>query len=139
MEDTYAYLAGVIDIKGSIAIARRGRAYYSRIGITDDSPIIPDLASAMLGGRTSHTSPQRSTYGSVFIWEATYQAAREPILRVRPYLRLKQRQADIALELIELVRRQEGPISTDSLATRVRLYEEMNHLNRGRRQRRQRG
>jgi hypothetical protein len=39
------------------------------------------------------------------MWEAANQNAREPLARLLPYLRLKRRQAELALSLITLLER----------------------------------
>jgi hypothetical protein len=135
MERTYAYLAGVIDMRGFISFGRKGHSYYARIGLSDTTPVVPNLALATLSGRISHIQPRQPSYHTFYMWEATREAAREPLLRLRPYLRLKQRHADIALEMLDLMRNQSRPISAEGLATRVHLFEEMDRLNRDRRRR----
>jgi hypothetical protein len=133
-QTTYAYLAGVIDIHGFIAINRSKDGYVTRMGFSDSSPLLPNLALAVLSGRVSEARPRKPTYQTFYIWEVERRMAREPLLLLKPYLRLKQRHADIALEMIDLhgVPR---PISEGNRLARARLFEELEVLNRDRRRR----
>lgn len=143
METTYAYLAGIIDIDGYISI-RRGvkfrqrlqstvASYRARIGLSDASPVVPDLLQATFPGR-------RSVMGGLHLWEAEQERAREPLTRFLPYLRLKHRQAEIALELLNLLGRQQAgltqPVSEQE--TKQSLYEEITRLNKPSRRRKDR-
>jgi len=78
----YAYLAGIIDIHGFISISRRKSdgGYATRIGLSDISPIIPNLAFAIFAGRVYQSSPRQATYHAFYMWEATHQQAREPLV-----------------------------------------------------------
>jgi hypothetical protein len=148
METTYAYLAGAIDIDGFIAIDRRlGRQqmqYHARIGLSDASPVLPNLLHALFPGRLHEIRPKKSSYATAYLWEATHQQAREPLLRLMPHLRLKRRHAELALALMDLIEHQNAgrstskPLAEEEDATRRRLYEEVARLNSGRRRRKHR-
>ena len=153
METTYAYLAGAIDIDGFIYIARRkgtrqdgqgGIQYFARIGLSDASPVVPNLLQALFPGRVSQSRPKKSSYAAFYIWEADHQQAREPLLRMLPNLRLKRRHAELALELMDLIESQNAgrsmtkPLSAEQDATRRRLYEEVARLNAARSRRKYR-
>src|SRR5712691_3860258 len=99
METTYAHLAGVIDIDGFISVARWpvrrregqvGSLYFARIGLSDTSPLVPNLLQAHFPDRLSESRPKKPSYASFYMWEADHQQAREPLLRLLPYLRLKR-------------------------------------------------
>ena len=119
METTYAYLAGAIDSRGFITFGARGPSYFPRMGLSGTSPVLPNLAFAILSGSIYHRQPRKPSYHAFYHWEVTNQAAREPLLRLRPYLRLKQRHADIALEMLDLIGSQSRPISAEDLAKRA--------------------
>jgi hypothetical protein len=141
MEMTYAYLAGVIDIGGVITIARRkdlrlGQlGYYARIALTDPSPVAPKLLHSLFPGRLSQSRPTKASYSPFWLWEADHSQAREPLLRLLPHLRLKQRQAELALTLMGLVEQQNVGrprsklLGAEQQAARQRLYEEVARLN----------
>jgi hypothetical protein len=135
-ETTYAYLAGIIDIRGFISISRkRDGSYATRIGFSDSSPIIPNLALAILAGRIFQSRPRKATYHTFYMWEATHRQAREPLVRLKPHLRLKQLHAEIALQMLALHDAGTRLVSLENRAARQRLFEEMDRLNRDRRRR----
>jgi hypothetical protein len=63
------------------------------------------------------------------MWEAVDQGAHEPVARLLPYLRVKRRQAELALTLINLIEREKAesapPLSTEQEKARALLYEEV--------------
>jgi hypothetical protein len=140
METTCAYLAGAIDIDGFISIDRRagrqGIGYRVRIGISDTSPVVPNLLHGLFAGRLFEIAPKKSSYAHFYMWEAEHHQAREPLLRLLPHFRLKRRHAELALALMDLVEQQNAGAEQD--AERRRLYEEMAILNAGRRRRKHR-
>jgi hypothetical protein len=145
METTCAYLAGAIDIGGFISIDRRagrqGIGYRVRIGISDTSPVVPNLLDGLFAGRLVEITPKKLSYAHFYMWEAEHHQAREPLLRLLPHFRLKRRHAELALALIDLVEQQNAgrfmsrPLSAEQSEARRRLYEEMAILNAGRRRR----
>ena len=102
-----AYLAGVIDSDGYITIhrsTRKGVVYYAaRIGITGTRPEPHMLAAELWGGKVSRHVPKNPSHRVQYQWSRTGDGAIEPILVVRPYLRVKVEQASIALALQEHV------------------------------------
>jgi hypothetical protein len=143
METTYAYLAGIIDIDGYISIKRdvkfRQRlqstvaGYRARVGLSDASPVVPDILNATFPGR-------RSFMVGLHLWEAEQERAREPLTRFLPYLRLKRRQAEIALELLNLLGGQTAGLTrlVSEQETKQYLYEEITRLNKPSRRRKDR-
>jgi hypothetical protein len=91
-----AYLAGVIDSDGFVGVqrqAKRGRLYFGvRVGITGTRRQPHDLAAATFGGNVTE-------HDGNFQWMRTGRSAPAVLVAVRPYLRVKARQADLALAL----------------------------------------
>jgi len=144
MEATYAYLAGALDIDGFISIRRRilksrggpaGSHYCARIGLSDASPIVPELLHSIFPGTLARSHPKKPSYTAFYMWEVEGQKAREPLVRLLPHLRLKRRHAELALELIDLMEKQNkercsrDPLSVEEEDARRRLYEEVKRLN----------
>lgn len=98
-----AYLAGIVDADGFVTAQRqekRGRGYwYARIGISGTRREPHDLAAALFGGRVRSYVNRTEDNRLAFIWERSGQSATEPITALLPYLRVKRRQAELALEL----------------------------------------
>jgi hypothetical protein len=137
METTYAYLAGAIDSRGTITFGVSGRSFFPRIALSGTSPDLPNLALAILSGTIYHRQPRKPSFNAFYHWEVRGHAAREPLLRLRPYLRSKRRHAEIALEMLDLIDSQFRPISAEDFAKRVRLFEQMDRLNPDRRRQKQ--
>ena len=146
METLYAYLAGAIDIDGRIVIARRfghrhtdGRKvpyYGATILLSDSSPIVPDLLQATFPARRLQYEAKNRTQTAWHMWEAVNHSAHEPMVRLLPYLRVKRRQAELALTLINLIERERAgsarPLTTEQEQARGLLYDEALNLNKSR-------
>ena len=104
---TLAYLAGIIDADGFVTIhrsVRASRVYHAPcIGIagTDRQP--HDLAAGLWGGTVRRYQPKVLRYRAQFHWQRQGTSAVAAIMAVRPYLRIKAEQADLALELWESI------------------------------------
>jgi hypothetical protein len=146
METLYAYLAGAIDIDGRILIARRlghrrtdGRQvpyYAATISLSESSPDVPDLLQATFPARRLHYDAKNRKQTAWHMWEAVNHTAREPVVRLLPYLRIKRRQAELALTLIDLIEREKAgsarPLTTEQEQARAVLYDEALILNESR-------
>ena len=68
------------------------------------------------------------------MWEAVNQSAHEPVVRLLPYLRLKHRQAELALTLITLIKHEKAgsgrPLTDKQEQARRLLFEEAQLLNK---------
>jgi hypothetical protein len=147
METLYAYLAGAIDIDGRIFIARRlgqlrrtdGRQvpyFAATISLSDSSPVLPDLLQATFPARRLEYEAKNRRQKAWHMWEAVNHGAREPVVRLLPYLRVKRRQAELALTLITLIEREKAgsarPLTTEQERARAVLYDEALILNESR-------
>ena len=146
METLYAYLAGAIDIDGRIVIARRfghrrtdGRQvpyYGATISLSDSSPIVPDLLQATFPARRLQYEAKNRTQMAWHMWEAVNHGAHEPVVRLLPYLRVKRREAELALTLINLIEHERAgsarPLTTEQEQARGLLYDEAFTLNKSR-------
>jgi hypothetical protein len=76
------------------------------------------------------------------MWEAVGESAQEPLLRLLPYLRMRRRQAELALSLITLMQYDKAgrarPLSEEQEQARRLLYDQVTSLNASRPQRTQR-
>jgi hypothetical protein len=147
METLFAYLAGAIDIDGRIFIARAqgyrrrmdGRQilyYTATIALSDSSPILPDLLQATFPARRLQYEAKNRKQMAWHMWEAVNQSAREPVVRLLPYLRVKRRQAELTLTLINLIEREKAgsarPLTAEQEEARGLLYDEALALNEAR-------
>ena len=143
-ETVFAYLAGVLDIAGQVGIRRKlgyrrqtdGRAmayFVASISLSDASPVVPDILQAAFPARRLVYKAKNRKQTEWHMWEATNRAAREPLLRIIPYLRLKRRQAELALSLIDFIEGDAAgssrPLSAEQEKYRRDLYDEIRALN----------
>jgi hypothetical protein len=147
METLYAYLAGAIDVDGRISISRargyrrdREMAYYSAvITLSDSNPVLPDLLQATFPARRLQYETKNRSHRAWHMWEAVGESAREPLIRLLPYLRIRRRQAELALSLITLMQSDKAgsarPLSEEQQQARRLLYEQVMSLNASRPQR----
>jgi hypothetical protein len=104
---TLAYLAGYIDGDGYISItqSKRSKKVYfgAQVGLAGTRREPHDLAASIWGGKVSMYVPKNAAYRPQFQWSRVGRVAAEVIQAVYPYLLVKQRQAEVALELAEHV------------------------------------
>jgi hypothetical protein len=144
METLYAYLAGAIDLDGRISIrrARRGGRqeidyYYSAvIALSDSDSTVPDLLQATFPARRLQYETKNRSHRAWHMWEAVGESAQEPLTCLLPYLRIRRRQAELALSLITLMQSDKAgsarPLSEEQQQARRLLYEQVISLNASR-------
>ncbi|MFG2046174.1 hypothetical protein ACGFIW_01920 [Micromonospora sp. NPDC048935] len=103
-----AYLAGVVDSDGYVTAAitkHKGRQFYgAAIGIAGTRREPHDLAASLFGGNVRTYIPRgnREHHRPQFQWQRYGRSALPVIEAIRPYLRVKAEQADLAIELEEM-------------------------------------
>jgi hypothetical protein len=145
METLYAYLAGAIDTHGRISIGRnhgyrrggREMTYYSAvISLSDSDSVLPDLLQAIFPARRLQYEARNRSHRAWHMWEAVGESAQEPLVRMLPYLRIRRRQAELALSLITLMQSDKAgsarPLSEEQQQARRKLYEQVSSLNASR-------
>lgn len=110
-----AYLAGVVDSDGCIRVDRvrgsgRGNeavSFAAFVAIQQVESEAVNLAKELFGGYllTVKPSPKRPAASPMMRWTAKSRIAANAIHVMRPYLRIKARQADNALALQALVQK----------------------------------
>jgi hypothetical protein len=146
METVYAYLAGIIDVDGYIFIGRRIKhprgnsqpdsySYIPTIGISSTSLVVPDLFQETFPARRREFHPKDTKFTGWHWWEAAHEAARRPLISLAPFLRIKHRQAELVLLLLDLIadhnalRPRNQALTPEQQSARQRLYEEVELLN----------
>jgi hypothetical protein len=146
MENTYAYLAGVIDSDGYITVSRKRSSYVKkdgtrslyyevRVGLGQTNEIIPDLFNSVFPGYRGSHQPKNPMHKKWFIWQAFNEKAREPLVRMLPYLRLKIVQAEACLRLLDMMDEQNIgrfmaiSLTEEQVADRHAIYSQVTQLN----------
>lgn len=147
MKILYAYLAGAIDIDGRISIRRTRRRDRRRIGyyytatiaLSESDPTLPDLLQTTFPARRMEYQAKNRKQRAWHMWEAVGPSAKEPLVCLLPYLRIRRRQAELALSLLTLMQHDKvgsaRALSDEQEQARRHLYEEVMLLNASRPQR----
>lgn len=122
METTYAYLAGIIDADGHITILRSNRTtaggvrtyYAARIGITGTRPAPHHLAQETFGGSVRCNTPANPAHRPVYVWDAGSRIAETALRHLLPHLRVKQLQAQLVLDFMDLCTTQFADVKAET-------------------------
>jgi len=107
----WAYAAGFVDGEGCIAIVRsfvprRGRYYYGvNVVVSNNERSILDWMQQTWGGWVVAVRPSTAKWRSAWTWRLATSCAQPFLAGIRIHLRIKARQCDNALEMIELLAR----------------------------------
>jgi len=143
----WAYAAGFVDGEGCIAVTRsfvreRGKFYYGVVVVVAnrDRPVL-EWFRGIWSGLVVSVSPDRPGLArDAWNWRSPVGQSAESFLRgIRPWLRIKTKQCDNALAMIELLRRSRrtlgpNPMPRAWLEQQERLYwieRELNHRGSG--------
>ena len=133
----WAYLAGVLDSDGCVNISKqKGRRepkrsqYTLRVCITNTSRILIDWLLTEIGG-TAYISNLTAPKHHKTAWRWTvrgYEAI--PILRkVIPYLRVKCKRAELAIQFAKTLRSDSRKLTDKELKQRERLHAILRSMN----------
>ena len=123
-----AYAAGILDGEGSVCLGRRyglrdQHAWQLRITVGNTSKALTDWLLVTLGGNARLGLPGTGGHKPVWYWELWAIEASRLLRAVLPYLVIKRRHAEVALEYREAVR------NNDTGAMQA-LEQEITALNR---------
>lgn len=106
-----AYLAGAVDSDGWIGIVkhdpnrpskRRCASYCEAITFAQTGPTIPEMLKARFGGHVQYRirrGDRAKNWRPMYYWNGRSKIAARAVAALRPYLKIKARQADLVLEL----------------------------------------
>jgi intein/homing endonuclease len=142
-EEIYAYLAGFLDADGSITIVNRNikgkpTRYRVQICVYNCNILIINKLKHLFGGkiRSNNVNSSYSKWRNCFVYSLSDSQAINVIKNIYPYLIIKKRQADIALQIAEVrseanpaERRWNKEIANKINDSMLRLKAEINKLN----------
>jgi len=134
----YPYWAGIIDGEGSMTIKVQhlphctfGKNHQLLIKVGMCNREIPETLHGLFGGSFVIKHPEGSR-GYVYTWSITAKKALAFLLRIRPYLIVKKRHADLLIEFQKTMRKRGGrgrPLSKEMFAKREWYKAEITSLN----------
>lgn len=129
-----AWVAGIVDGEGCLTLTSNGSiSGFSprlRISMTDQEAV--ERVARIIGqGSVVRTKPQTPKHKPQYVWELTCQKAVIAIKMFKPYLFIKDQQADILIRYDEEVRCEFGQRPTlDQIHLGKFLAEEIRKLNK---------
>lgn len=148
---TLAYLAGAIDADGHISIQRTRKNvkkntcgpviyYYPKFGLTQITDAVPNLLRDTFGGNVYNHQPKNPKHQLWYIYQSSNSSGCEYLSLLLPYLRIKRRQAELAISLGRMIADQWATIkatqippyriTADMNTQRCALWEECTRLNK---------
>ncbi len=138
-ETEKAYLAGIIDGEGSLAIRRsvnpraaHGYTFAPILSINNTDRALIYWCQAVLGlGYVVCKHPAKLHHKPVYVFQAACRHAAQIVEAVLPYLRIKRRQAEILLEMAtaSTVRTSWMCMTDEAFHKQLTQFEEMRLLN----------
>lgn len=123
-----AYIAGFIDGEGSIMIYLRSGVVSTKLNASNTKRVVLDWICETLGvGRVSTFEHKNGKYSTSHFWICTGDSALTVLEQIRPYLKIKQAQADLA---IETQKRLKIPHLKADRTWQREAFEQMKTLNR---------
>jgi hypothetical protein len=141
-EQDLAYVAGLFDGEGCVTVSRHQTTtaftHQAQITITNTDREILEWVQGLFGLGSIQVKPSYSDRHSAgYTWVASSRQARDFLLAVSPYLRVKRQQANLALALqqsIEFRRaNRRDRLTADDLRERDGFWSEIKRLNTRRR------
>lgn len=130
-----AYYAGIFDGEGSISIITHRRAASTQMClqarvINTNRPLVESLSVAF-GGYIS-TRPAKGRQRTCYAWGVQGASAVDVLMTLRPYLRIKLQQADLAIRFQQyLTLNSHYPPTEAMIQVREAMRERMSQLNAG--------
>ena len=133
-----AYIAGLLDGEGCISINKgrdqSGAKYRLVVCCANTDRAVLEFLYRMLGGRIYVISKSKWSRRTCWMWTTSSQQAGEILHILLPYLRIKKRQAKLAIKFCKRMVCKAGRgvrLSEKELAARKKIKKEISALNAG--------
>ena len=142
----YAYLAGVIDSDGCIAIkkSKKGKTwhYSLQVLVNQADGRMADYLFGAFGGKVYKTKAYQKGRKEIYRWQVTCKQAAKICKRLIPFLRYKKPQAELAVRFDTIIDNQTQPtkngvqrhrakeLEPHELALREECYQQMRSLKK---------
>ncbi len=135
----YAYAAGVIDADGSITIVKRYPTstrtdmYHLKIRVGTCDKELPEWFMSNFGGTISFRKRPNPNHRDLYTWIIEYKKSLKVLYAIEPYLIVKKKQAQLAIQF-QLIKSNRRGIKKTTDEERKRdedMYIQMRLLKRG--------
>lgn len=129
------YIAGLFDGEGYITIQKPhsgSRSHVLEIGICNTNKEIIDFVHNVLKvGHVDIKTYSNEKWRPLYRWIANSRQALKVLEKILPFLKVKKKQAELAIEFQKNIKRISFRISSEELNRREKLREQITLLNRG--------
>ena len=126
-----AYLAGFVDGDGGMNIClHMGRYHRLQLEAATTEKTVPEWIHSKYGGTLNHRV-RTGKYKDVFRWIVHSKQAEKVLRDILPFLRIRKRQAELALEFRETKVKRGQRVSNELWEKRENIRKQISQLNRG--------
>jgi len=131
-ETDKAYLAGLIDGDGSICLNKEKRRYYRlNVEVSSRNKDHLEYIQRIFGG---YIVESMKNGAKLYVWMCRGRQAEAVLRAIAPYLILKKKQAEIALEYRDMFRNKGknrfNPLTPEEIKRREEIYNSLRKINR---------
>ena len=129
-----AYLAGIIDGEGTISIHHGRDGFggpYLQAGGTDKRLV--DWLKTTFGGNYTYyhlTGMKHRNHKDFYLWRLNLSSVSKTLIDILPYLKLKMKQAELAIQFRNTIGRVGLSVTSDVYNIRLNIYNQMRILNK---------
>jgi len=128
------YLAGFVDGEGCMSAGKsergNGTTYYCRLVISNTNKDILDYIRTKLGAGSISLYAEKKGWKPSYSYAVSQNEASEALRRIYPYLKIKWRQAEILLEIMDSMCYGSKGVPSDVISCRDILISELHELNK---------
>lgn len=140
-ETINAYLAGIIDGEGHIAINRTKTCpqrrinprYQAEVCVVNTDIRLMEFLVKHIGGSYHQRKKAKEWHKDTYSWKVTSTAARDLCVRLLPYLFLKKEQAELIVQLYKECNFNIRVLTNEEIQKRDLIYQQIAALNDSRR------
>jgi hypothetical protein len=96
--ETLAYVAGLFDGEGNIAFQKNGKSSYIRVTIVNTDRAIVEYVQGLFGGTVTALKRSNPKWKPSWHWILTWSRAIYFLEGIRPWIRIKTGQIDVAMQ-----------------------------------------
>jgi len=127
------WAAGFFDGEGSIGIMKdsKTRHYYLHLTVAQIDVASLQVLQGLFGGRINLREKRTEKRRAIHTWRLASQGARQVLEELLPFLIVKHRQAELAIELCNDTANRWGVVTDEEVARRENIRQAISRLNHG--------
>jgi len=132
-EQWVCWAAGFFDGEGSIGIRKdsKTRHYYLHLTVAQVDVASLQVIQSLFGGRINQREKRTEKRRAISSWRLASQGARQVLEALLPFLIVKRRQAELAIDLCNDTANRWGVVTEEEVAKRENIRQSISRLNHG--------